>query len=120
MNPQGQSSQLVIAKLDVTKSSDIDEAFQQAINHFGRVDVVVNNAGIGVIGEFESLSEENIKLQLEVNFHGVLRVSREAIKVFRKINKPCGGRLLQISSVGGFQAFPICSAYNARSSSSSC
>ncbi len=109
-----EEKQLLIVKLDVTKSSDVEAAFQQAIHHFGHVDVVINNAGFGVFGEFESLSEENINQQLDVNFHGVLKVSRAAVRVFREVNKPLGGRLIQISSAAGFQGFPAASIYNAR------
>ncbi len=108
------SSQLLITKLDVTKNSDVQEAFQQAIHHFGRVDVVVNNAGYGTFGEFESLTEDIINHQLDVNLYGVLRVSKEAVRVFREVNVPVGGRLLQITSVGGFQGFPGGSIYTAR------
>ncbi len=111
---QSEESQLLTVKLDVTNASEVEEAFEQAIKRFGRVDVVVNNAGFGVFGEFESLTEDNIKQQLDVNLHGVFRVSRAAVKVFREVNVPSGGRLLQISSVGGFQGFPLCSIYNAR------
>ncbi len=107
-------SQLLIVKLDVTKNSDVQAAFQQAIHHFGRVDVVVNNAGYAAFGEFESLTEDVINHQLDVNFHGVLRVSKEAVRVFREVNVPVGGRLLQISSVVGFQGFAVGSIYTAR------
>ncbi len=109
-----EEKQLLALKLDVTKNSEVEEAFQQAIQHFGRVDVVVNNAGFGVFGEFESLSEENIRQQLEVNLHGVFKVSRAAVRVFREVNKPLGGRLIQISSAAGFQGIPAASIYNTR------
>ena len=106
--------QLLITKLDVTKQEDVDEAFAKAVKQFGRVDVVVNNAGYGLFGELESLSDEQIQSQLDVNLWGVLRVTRAALKVFRENQQPIGGRLIQISSVGGFHAVPCLSVYNAR------
>jgi NAD(P)-dependent dehydrogenase (short-subunit alcohol dehydrogenase family) len=110
--------QLITVKLDVTKQEDIDEAFAQAVKHFGRVDVVVNNAGYSLMGEFESTSDEQIRDELDVNLWGVLRVSRAAIKVFREVNnksKPnSGGHLIQISSVAGFVPAPGMSIYHTR------
>jgi NAD(P)-dependent dehydrogenase (short-subunit alcohol dehydrogenase family) len=110
--------QLITVKLDVTKQEDVDEAFAQAVEHFGRVDFVVNNAGYGLMGEFESISDEQIRAQLDVNLWGVLRVSRAAVKVFREVNNKSvpksGGHLIQISSVGGFTTAPCLSIYQAR------
>jgi NAD(P)-dependent dehydrogenase (short-subunit alcohol dehydrogenase family) len=107
--------QLLTLKLDVTKQADVDDAFAQAIKHFGRIDVVVNNAGYGLMGELESLDEEQIRSQLDVNLWGVMRVSRAALKVFREVNEPkVGGRLLQISSIGGFRVYPCMGLYHAR------
>jgi len=75
--------------------------------------VVVNNAGLAIYGEFESLSEEQVSLQLNTNLFGVINVTREALKVMREINKPIGGRILQISSVGGIFTYPTVAVYNA-------
>jgi NAD(P)-dependent dehydrogenase (short-subunit alcohol dehydrogenase family) len=107
--------QLLTLQLDVTKQGEVDDAFAQAVKHFGRIDVVVNNAGYGLMGELESLTDEQIREQLDVNLWGVIRVSRAAIKVFREVNQPAvGGRLLQISSIGGFRVHPGMGMYHAR------
>lgn len=91
----------------------VDAAFEEAVQHFGRIDVVVNNAGYGLRGVFESISEDQGRTQMEVNFFGVVNVTRSAIKTFRAINKPVGGRVIQVSSIGGQRGMPTFSFYNA-------
>ncbi|KAF5321561.1 hypothetical protein D9619_000099 [Psilocybe cf. subviscida] len=100
------ASQLVVARLDVTIASEINAAFARAIKGFGRVDVVYNNAGFNVIAEIESITDEYARSLFEVNFWGVANVSREAVRVFRDVNSPPGGRLLQASSMGGIRTNP--------------
>lgn len=78
---------------------------------FGRIDVVVNNAGYGLSGEFEALSDEQIRKQMEVNFFGLLNVTREALSVLRDKNSPPGGRIQQITSIGGQRGVPTFSIY---------
>ena len=87
-------------KLDVTIPKDIDLAFTAALEHFGRVDVVINNAGYTLSGPFEELSDTQIKKQMDVNFFGLLAVTRKAMQVMRE-QKPCGGMIQQVSSTGG-------------------
>ena len=87
-------------KLDVTKSEDIDSAFKAALDKFGRVDVVVNNAGYGLSGPFEELADEQIKTQMDVNFFGLIAVTRKAMEVMRE-QKPSGGLIQQVTSIGG-------------------
>lgn len=108
------TDRLLAVQLDVTDQAQVDAAFAQAVARFGRVDVVVNNAGYGLQGEFESLTDDQIRAQLDVNLWGVMRVTRAALRVFREVNpQPIGGRLLQISSIGGFRAGPSLSIYHA-------
>lgn len=64
-------------KLDVTKIEDIEAAFTAAIRTFGRVDVVVNNAGYALTGEIEGIPEDDAKMQFEVQFWGPVRISKE-------------------------------------------
>ena len=90
----------IAAKLDVTVPEDIDSAFSAALKQFGRVDVVVNNAGYGLTGAFEELSDAQIKKQMDVNFFGLLAITRRAMKVMRE-QKPCGGLIQQVTSIGG-------------------
>ncbi len=87
-------------KLDVTVPNDIDSAFSAALEHFGRVDVVINNAGYSLSGPFEEFSDAQIKKQMDVNFFGLLAVTRKAMEVMRE-QKPCGGLIQQVTSIGG-------------------
>ena len=91
-------------KLDVTDPKDIETAFSAALAHFGRVDVVVNNAGYGLSGPFEELSDSQIKTQMDVNFFGLLAVTRKAMDVMRE-QKPSGGVIQQVTSIGGQRGF---------------
>ncbi|MFM2269240.1 MAG: hypothetical protein RL757_2681 [Bacteroidota bacterium] len=98
-----------LVKLDVTDSTSIKMAFETAIAAFGRVDVVVNNAGYGVDGVFEAMSDEVIEKQFNTNVFGLMRVTREAIGAMRKQG---GGTIVQIASVGGRITFPLYSIYH--------
>lgn len=97
-------------KLDVTKDSDIQTAFKETISKFGRVDVVVNNAGYGLSGPFEELSDAQIKTQMDINFFGLLAVTRKAMDVMRE-QKPSGGLIQQVTSIGGQRGVPLFSIY---------
>lgn len=108
--PPSRSSDLLVLPLDLsttsTSDSQITDVFAQAITHYGRIDVVLNNAGITTLGEIEGTPEENARQMFEVNFWGMARVSREAVKTFRDLNptkdgKNIGGRLLNVSSGAG-------------------
>ncbi|KAH0826056.1 NAD(P)-binding protein, partial [Lanmaoa asiatica] len=92
------STRLVVVKLDVTQHAEISAAFAKAQEAFGRVDVVFNNAGKMINGELESVDDEHAREMFEINFWGAAQVSREAVRFFRDINQPRGGRLLQVSS----------------------
>ncbi|KAG1725523.1 NAD(P)-binding protein [Suillus lakei] len=107
------SSQLLIVQMDVVKSSEVAAAFAKAKEVFGRVDVVFNNAGMAIIGEMESMSDEDARQIFEVNFWGASNVTREAIQMFREVNKPIGGRLLQVSSNLGLVGRAAASYYSA-------
>ena len=93
-------------KLDVTKSEDIHSAFAAALDKFGRVDVVVNNAGYGLSGPFEELSDAQIKTQMDVNFFGLIAVTRKAMEVMRDQN-PSGGLIQQVTSIGGQRGYAL-------------
>lgn len=71
------ASQLLVQKLDVTDSAQIKSAFAASVEHFGRVDVVVNNAGYAVFGEIEGIPEEDAKRQFDVQFWGPVNVTKE-------------------------------------------
>ncbi|CAK4024901.1 uncharacterized oxidoreductase -like [Lecanosticta acicola] len=97
---------------DVTDEASIENAFSKGLAHFGRIDVVVNNAGYGLVGAFESLTDAQIRHEFEVNFFGLVNVTRKALQVMRDLNKePQGGRILQISSIAGHVGLPMTSMY---------
>ncbi|KAF8996892.1 hypothetical protein BDQ17DRAFT_1363847 [Cyathus striatus] len=103
--------QLLIVKLDVKKEDEIVSAFKAAEERFGRIDVVYNNAGYGTLVEIEGTPDHVSRDMFEVNFWGAANVSREAVRFFRDVNKPAGGRLLQASSLGGASASPALGYY---------
>lgn len=96
-------------KLDVTDGSSIDAAFVGAITDFGRIDVLVNNAGFGVDGVFEAMSDEVIRNQFETNVFGLMRATRAMIPIMRKQG---GGTIIQVASMGGRLTFPLFSIYH--------
>jgi len=97
--------------LDVTSRDSIDAAFAAALSKFSRVDVVVNNAGYGLSGCFEELTDAQIRQQMEVNYFGLLDVTRKAMQTMRE-QKPSGGLIQQVTSIGGQAGMPTFSIYN--------
>lgn len=96
--------------LDVTDHDSIEKAFAEALKKFGRIDVVVNNAGYGLAGAFETLSDKQIRTQMEVNFFGLINVTRKAMETMRE-QKPSGGVIQQVTSIGGQLGVPLFSVY---------
>jgi NAD(P)-dependent dehydrogenase (short-subunit alcohol dehydrogenase family) len=96
--------------LDVTDAGQVDSAATQAIAKFGRVDVLVNNAGYGVAGAIEEVSEAEFMPMFETNVFGLLRVTRAFLPQFRKQRS---GHILNLSSIGGVVAGPGIGFYNA-------
>ncbi|KAF8996890.1 NAD(P)-binding protein [Cyathus striatus] len=106
-------SQLYVLKLDVSKEEEIAPAFAKAHKKFGRIDIVYNNAGFSIVGEVEGTPNEQARDMFEVNFWGAANVTREAVRLFRDVNKPSGGRLLQASSISGISGSPLVGYYSA-------
>lgn len=92
-------SNSLLVDLDVTKKESINNAFDAAVKKFNRVDVVVNNAGYGLSGPFETLSDRQIRQQMEINFFGLVDVTRKAMETMRDLKT--GGLIQQITSIGG-------------------
>ncbi|CCM04858.1 uncharacterized protein FIBRA_07051 [Fibroporia radiculosa] len=108
------ASQLLVVPLDVTDEAQIAHAFAETKKHFGRLDVVVNNAGYGLTAEIEAAPEDEARKQIEVLFWGPVHVMKQAIPFFRDVNPPGhGGRVLNVSSCGGYAANPTLSYYSA-------
>jgi NAD(P)-dependent dehydrogenase (short-subunit alcohol dehydrogenase family) len=96
--------------LDVTDAASINAAQSRALEKFGHIDVVVNNAGYGLVGTFESMSEEKISRQFETNVFGLMRVTRALLPQMRRAGT---GVIINVASMGGRLAFPFYSVYHA-------
>jgi len=113
LSAQFPASKLLVLRLDVSNPDEIVAAFAKAKDTFGHIDVVFNNAGFGTFGEVEGTPEDKARSMFDVNFWGAANVSREAVKFFRDVNRPIGGRLLQVSSLAGIKGFELHGYYNA-------
>ncbi|RKH52440.1 SDR family NAD(P)-dependent oxidoreductase [Corallococcus sp. AB050B] len=101
---------LAFVPLDVTKEEQARQAVAAAVERFGRIDVLVNNAGYSLIGNLESLTPAQFEQQLATNFHGVLHVLRAVLPVMRPQRS---GRILNVSSMAGVIGYATVSAYAA-------
>ena len=106
------ASNFLALPLDVTSKPSIESAFSAALQKFSRIDVVVNNAGYGLAGCFEELSDAQIRRQMEVNYFGLVDVTRVAMQTMRKQQQePKGGLIQQVTSIGGQTGVPTFSIY---------
>ena len=97
-------------ELDVDDEVQLERATGEALEHFGRVDVLCNNAGYGLLGAIEEVSAAEARAQMETNFFGALALTRRALAPMRSQRY---GRILQVSSVAGFHASVGFGLYNA-------
>jgi NAD(P)-dependent dehydrogenase (short-subunit alcohol dehydrogenase family) len=108
---------LLKLQLDVTQEPSITAALAAAVQHYGRIDVLVNNAGYGVMSDTETLDLDKARALMETNFWGPVLLSQKILPVFREQNAktggPVGGLVLQITSLGGRLAFQGNTAYHA-------
>lgn len=96
--------------LDVTDKAAVSAAITEAHRRFGRLDVVVNNAGYGLFGAIEEISEQDARDQIETNLFGALWVTQAALPILRAQGS---GHIIQVSSIGGVNAFPTIGLYHA-------
>ncbi len=106
----GQSDNLLVVKLDVTSPADAKAAAQAAVERFGRIDVLVNNAANFYAGFFEEITPEDFRAQVETNLFGPMNVTRAVLPVMRAQRS---GLVVQISSTAGFNGGEFVSAYAA-------
>jgi NAD(P)-dependent dehydrogenase (short-subunit alcohol dehydrogenase family) len=106
----GNSDDLLVVKLDVTKPDDARSAIAAATDRFGRIDVLVNNAGNFYAGFFEEIPPEDFRAQIETNLFGPVNVTRAVLPVMRKQRR---GLIVTISSTGGIAGQAFVSAYSA-------
>jgi NAD(P)-dependent dehydrogenase (short-subunit alcohol dehydrogenase family) len=96
--------------LDVTVPQQIKEAVAAAIARFGRIDVLVNNAGIGYFGAIEESEEEEVRRMFEINFFGLAHMTNAVLPYMRQQRS---GHILNVASIGGLRSFPAVGFYNA-------
>jgi NAD(P)-dependent dehydrogenase (short-subunit alcohol dehydrogenase family) len=106
----GEADDLLVAALDVTSQQDAKAAAEAAVDRFGGIDVLVNNAANFYAGFFEELTPEQIERQLATSLFGPMNVTRAVLPVMRKQRS---GRLITISSTAGLAGFEFCAAYSA-------
>jgi NAD(P)-dependent dehydrogenase (short-subunit alcohol dehydrogenase family) len=106
----GESADLLVVKLDVTNPSDAVSAVKAAVDRFGRIDVLVNNAGNFYAGYFEEISSEDFRAQVETNLFGPVNVTRAVLPVMRAQGS---GLVVTISSTAGITGQEFVSAYAA-------
>ncbi|WP_327107620.1 SDR family NAD(P)-dependent oxidoreductase [Nonomuraea glycinis] len=97
-------------ELDVTDKTAVFEGVKRAMEHFGRLDVIVNNAGYAQVGTIEELAEQELRDQLETNLFGAVWVIQAALPYLREQRS---GHVIQISSAAGLVAMPLSGAYSA-------
>ncbi|ESZ93385.1 hypothetical protein SBOR_6232 [Sclerotinia borealis F-4128] len=108
-----QSPRVLPLALDVTSQASITAALSTSLSTFKHIDIIVNNAGYGVLGDTEIIPEETARKILETNFWGAVHLTNEAVKIFRDVNGEKGGLIMQISTMGGVMAFAGQSYYHA-------
>ncbi|TGN61972.1 SDR family NAD(P)-dependent oxidoreductase [Paracoccus liaowanqingii] len=96
--------------MDVTDGDAVKAAVSSAADTFGGIDVLINNAGYGLNGAIEEISEQQLRDQFDVNVFGVFRMMQAVLPIMRQQGS---GHLIQITSIGGIAAFPLFGGYNA-------
>lgn len=103
-------AQVYVAQLDVMQYQQVHQVVADGVAHFGRIDVLVNNAGFGIIGAAEAFTEAQMRSQLETNLYAPIEITRTVLPYMRKQRS---GYILQISSIGGRVGNPGLAMYQA-------
>jgi NAD(P)-dependent dehydrogenase (short-subunit alcohol dehydrogenase family) len=106
----GREGQAIALRLDVTDREQAEQAVQEAERAFGRIDVLVNNAGIGYFGAVEESEEAEVRRMFEVNVFGLARMTHLVLPGMRARRR---GHIVNVASIGGLRAFPAVGYYNA-------
>jgi NAD(P)-dependent dehydrogenase (short-subunit alcohol dehydrogenase family) len=106
----GAAEDLLTVRLDVTDPASVQAAVQTAVDRFGRIDVLINNAGNFYAGYFENISPEQFRAQMETNFFGPLNVTRAVLPVMRAQRS---GQVITVTSTAGLIGQEFCAAYAA-------
>lgn len=107
---EGHADRALVLPLDVTQREQIKHVVAEAKRTFGRVDVLVNNAGYGLVGPLESVSDADMRAQFETNVFGLMAMTRAFLP---RMRERLFGRVINVSSMGGRVTFPFMGAYNA-------
>ena len=107
---EGYSDTSIAIKLDVTKPDDIKDAVKKTVEKFGRIDVLVNNAGIGYLAAIEESEDAAVREMFEINVFGLARMIQETLPILRAQKS---GHIVNIASIGGLVGFPAVGFYNA-------
>ncbi|AZB29841.1 SDR family NAD(P)-dependent oxidoreductase [Chryseobacterium balustinum] len=102
--------QILQLQLDVNNRSEVFETVEKIEKHFGRIDVLINNAGFGLFGTTEETTEQQARDQMETNFFGSLWVAQAVLPIMRKQKS---GHIIQVSSFLGLTTIPLLGLYNA-------
>ncbi len=105
-----QLDNVLVTELDVTKPNTIDNAIKEATDKFGTIDVLVNNAGLGIAGPLEGIDNDEIRNQMDVNLFGPINTMKAVLPQMRAKKS---GTIINVSSIGGRVAFPYFSVYMA-------
>ena len=107
---QGGGTRAVAQPTDVTVPAQLDALVERALREFGRIDILINNAGVGLFAPVETSREEAVRAMFETNFFAPLRAARAVIPAMRQQG---GGQIINVSSVVGLIALPLLTTYSA-------
>jgi NAD(P)-dependent dehydrogenase (short-subunit alcohol dehydrogenase family) len=101
---------VIFPRLDVTLPGTIESAIRETIEHFGQIDVLVNNAGYALMGPIEGVTTEQLEQQFQTNFFGLVSTIQAILPIMRQQGS---GTIINVASIGGRLAFPMVSSYHA-------